>query len=160
MTAVVSPPAPVATNPPPSGWLHTGLHVAVVVLGALLAGTAAFTHAVAGGAQRSVAIGAGVVVALGALLSWANGHVEAVAADEVRFRAWMTSHGPEAQMALKVAQQVQSALPANLANRLSSVEQTAGAALALARAVPVATVTGTPVSPPPPAPVDQPPAAS
>lgn len=147
MTAVVSPTAPATPGTPPTGWLPLFLHALAAGLGALLAAAAAGNW-ITGTVPRTTAIAAGALVFLGAFVRYLESHDRAVANDEARFRSWLAAHGPEAQVALSVAKEVQAALPANLADRLTAVEQTAGAALTLAKAPP----TPAPVpAPPPPA---------
>lgn len=158
MTSVVSPTAPATPGVPPTGWLPLVLHALAAGLGALLAAAAAGNW-ITGTVPRTTAIAAGALVFLVAFVRYLESHDKAVANDEARFRSWLAHHGPEAQMALSIARSVQAALPANLASDLAEVKQTANAALALARTVPVATVTGPQPPTPAPPPVPPPPAA-
>lgn len=133
MTTVSSPTPSRVSAPPPTGWLLLAVHAAAAGFGALLSSVAVFTQTVPATAPRSVLIGAGAVVFLGAVWTYAQAHSKVVAADEARFLTWLGRHGPDFQAALALMHDFAGSLPPNLAGDVNDARQTANAAIRLAQ---------------------------
>ena len=124
----------VVTTAPKTGWPHTIAHIVAGVLGAALAGAAAFDQ-VTGTVPRTTAIVVGALVFLGALLSWASATYKIVAQDEARVKAEINAHVPDFKLVLAEFQTMKALLPTNWTNRLVAVESTATEALNKANAI-------------------------